>query len=209
MNKLQFKQAAGISDDFADRWYQHIVAAFNEFSITSPADKAMFIAQVGHESSGFSRIVESLNYTPVALTTTFGTHRITKYQADMLGRTPEHPANQEAIANLVYGGDWGKKNLGNQNNGDGWKYRGRGLIQITGLSNYKSCGLALNLDLIRSPELLQQSINAVRSAAWFYVSRGCLSHSSDINKVTRIINGGLNGLADRQQRLNRARAALL
>ncbi|MGQ0452203.1 glycoside hydrolase family 19 protein [Bacillus sp. SS-TM] len=117
------------------------------------------------------------NYAAENLVPTFGKHRITAQQAAALGRTATQPANQKAIANLVYGGEWGKKNLGNQVAGDGWKYRGRGLKQITGLSNYRSCGQALKLDLVTHPELLEQDDYAARSAAWFYVSRGCMLHS--------------------------------
>ncbi|WP_058913322.1 glycoside hydrolase family 19 protein [Entomohabitans teleogrylli] len=209
MDLKQFERAAGISAGLAARWFPHINAAMAEFGITSPTDQSMFIAQVGHESAGFSRLIESLNYTPEALVATFGRVRITQYQADMLGRVPGRPANQEAIANLVYGGEWGKKNLGNYNAGDGWRYRGRGLIQITGLTNYRSCSAALGKDFLLVPDLLAQDEDAARSACWFYVSRGCLLYGNDLNKVTRIINGAANGLEDRRQRLAVARKALL
>lgn len=203
MNQQQFQKAADISAGLAARWFQPVDAAMKEFGITSPADKAMFIAQVGHESGGFTAVVESLNYTPAALVATFG-KRITQQQADALGRTATHPARQDAIANLVY-----CNRLGNKAAGDGWKYRGRGLIQITGLDNYRTCGGALKLDLVISPELLEQELHAARSAAWFYTSKGCMAYGADISRVTRIINGGLNGIDDRKARYNRARAALL
>ncbi|MEL9930054.1 glycoside hydrolase family 19 protein, partial [Salmonella enterica] len=141
MNQQLFQKAAGISAGQAARWFPHIDAAMKEFGITAPADQAMFIAQVGHESMGFSAVVENFNYTPSALVATFG-KRITQQQADALGRTSGHAARQDAIANLVY-----SNRLGNKAPGDGWKYRGRGLIQITGLHNYRICGAALKLDL--------------------------------------------------------------
>lgn len=203
MKQSQFQTAAGISAELASRWFQPVDAAMSEFGITAPADQAMFIAQVGHESGGFTAVVENLNYTPSALVATFG-KRITQQQADALGRTTDHPARQDAIANLVY-----SNRLGNKAAGDGWKYRGRGLIQITGLDNYRTCGAALKLDLVTSPEQLEQELQAARSAAWFYTSRGCMAYGADINRVTRIINGGLNGLDDRKARYNKARAALL
>lgn len=202
MNRSQFEQAAGISAGLAARWFQPITDAMNEFGITEPQDKAMFIAQVGHESAGFSALVESFNYTPAALLTTFG-RRVTNYQASMLGRANGKPARQEAIANLVY-----NNRLGNKAAGDGWKYRGRGLIQITGLNNYRDCGNGLKLDLVTSPELLEKDINAARSAAWFYVSKGCLKYTDDLVRITQIINGGQNGLDDRRVRYAKAKAVI-
>lgn len=209
MNQTQFQKAAGISDGLAVRWFHYIDAAMKEFGITAPLDQAMFIAQMGHESGGFTRLVENLNYAAENLVPTFGRHRITPQQAAALGRTAIQPANQKAIANPVYGGEWGKKNLGNQTAGDGWKYRGRGLKQITGLSNYHSCGQALKLDLVSYPELLERDEFAARSAAWFYVSHGCLLHSGDVERVTLLINGGRNGLEQRRALFNLAKSVLV
>lgn len=180
-----------------------------EFGITAPLDQAMFIAQMGHESGGFTRLVENLNYAAESLVPTFGKHRITAQQAAALGRTATQSANQRAIANLVYGGEWGERNLGNQVAGDGWNYRGRGLKQITGLSNYRKCGLALKRDLVTQPELLEQDENAARSAAWFFATSGCLVYSGDVERITIIINGGKNGLDDRRRRFNMAKAVLV
>ena len=198
----QFQKAADISAGLAARWFPHIDAAMKEFGITAATDKAMFIAQVGHESGSFKQTVESLNYTPQALLSTFG-KRVTSQQANDLGRTSAHPANQPAIANLVYGG-----RMGNKDSGDGWKYRGRGLIQITGQDNYRACGAGLRLDLVSNPELLESDQHAARSAAWFYVANGCLKYSGDIEKITRIINGGTNGLDDRKDRYSKALSVL-
>ncbi|NNS63408.1 glycoside hydrolase family 19 protein [Escherichia coli] len=202
MNQSQFQQAAVISAGLAARWFQPITDAMKEFGITEPKDKAMFIAQVGHESAGFSALVENFNYTPAALLTTFG-RRVTNYQASMLGRANGKPASQEAIANLVY-----SNRLGNKAAGDGWKYRGRGLIQITGLTNYRDCGNGLKLDLVTNPELLEKDINAARSAAWFYVSKGCLKYTDDLVRITQIINGGQNGINDRRVRYAKAKAVI-
>ncbi|HBR0026381.1 glycoside hydrolase family 19 protein [Klebsiella aerogenes] len=209
MDQSKFQLAAGISAGLTARWFPHITAAMKEFGITSPLDQAMFIAQMGHESGGFTRLVENLNYAAESLVPTFGKHRITAQQAAALGRTAIQSANQRAIANLVYGGEWGKKNLGNQVAGDGWKYRGRGLKQITGVSNYRKCGLALKLDLVTQPELLEQDENAARSAAWFFATSGCLVYSGDVERITIIINGGKNGLDDRRRRFNLAKAVLV
>ena len=89
------------------------------------------------------------------------------------------------------------------------KYRGRGLKQVTGLSNYRSCGQALKLDLVTQPELLERDDYAARSAAWFYVSHGCLLHSGDVERVTLLINGGRNGLDKRRALFNQAKSVLV
>lgn len=209
MNQQQFQLAAGISVGLAARWFPHIDTAMKEFGITAPLDQSMFIAQMGHESGGYENLVESLNYAADRLVPVFGKHRITAQQAAALGRTATQSANQKAIANLVYGGEWGKKNLGNQVAGDGWKYRGRGLKQITGLSNYSKCGLALKLDLVTQPELLEQDENAAHSAAWFFSSKGCMKYTGDLVRVTQIINGGQNGIDDRRRRFNLAKSVLV
>lgn len=104
----------------------------------------------------------------------------------------------------------GRADLGNTQQGDGFKFRGRGLIQITGRANYAECGEALGLDLISQPELLEQPEWAAKSAAWFWSTRGLntLADAGDFERITRRINGGLNGLADRLALWEKARAVL-
>lgn len=203
MNKSQLQKAANLSAALASRWFQPLKAAMKEFGIESADDQAMFIAQVGHESGGFTRIVENLNYSADGLKATFG-----KYfpgdTAQLYGRTADHPANQKAIANIVYA-----HRMGNIEENDGWNYRGRGLIQITGHDNYRDCGAGLGADLILSPQLLEQDEYAARSAAWFFASKGCLKRSGDIKAVTKIINGGTNGLDDRKARYEKAKSVLV
>ncbi|WP_433739810.1 glycoside hydrolase family 19 protein [Pseudomonas putida] len=104
----------------------------------------------------------------------------------------------------------GRKDLGNTIAGDGFKYRGRGLIQITGRANYAACGEALGLDLVNQPELLEQPQYACLSAAWFWATKGLnsLADAGDFEKITRRINGGLNGQADRLKILEKATEVL-
>jgi putative chitinase len=202
MTEDQFRLSANISVELAARWYQYLMKTFNEFAIIGSAEKAMFIAQVSHESSGFTRTVENFNYSSAGLTATFQT-RITAGQAKMLGRRDNEkilPLNRQmAVANLVY-----SNRMGNKRADDGWRYRGRGLIQLTGLDNYRACGAGLNLDLLGEPELLEMDLHAMRSAGWYWISSGCCRCSNDLVRVTKLINGGRNGLADRKSRYDRA-----
>lgn len=208
MDINQFKLAAGVSQELATRWHQHITAAMQEFGITKPEDQAMFIAQVGHESGGFTRLQENFNYSVAGLANFVRAGRITQDQANALGRKTYEKAlpleRQRAIANLVY-----SKRMGNNGPGDGWNYRGRGLIQITSLNNYRDCGNGLKVDLVAQPELLAQDEYAARSAAWFFATKGCMKYTGGLVRVTQIINGGQNGIDDRRARYITASKVLL
>lgn len=200
-------KAAGLAGALAERWDQPLATAMQGASINTPRRMSHFIAQVGHESGGFARVVENLNYKVEALLSLFGRHRISEADARKYGRIDgKQAANQEAIANCIYGGAWGGKNLGNTQPGDGWKFRGRSLIQVTGRSNYEACGKALGLDLINHPELLERPENAARAAAWFWSSKGLnkLADNDNIKAITAVINGGDNGLTDRIKRYDTA-----
>lgn len=208
MNQSQFQLAATVSAELAARWFQPVSVAMKEFGITNPVDQAMFIAQTGHESAGFTLLVENFNYGVAGLSNFIRAGRITQDQANALGRRPDERVlpveRQRAIANLVY-----SKRMGNNAPGDGWLYRGRGLIQITGLNNYRECGNGLKVDLVKQPELLAQDVYAARSAAWFFATKGCLKYPGDVVQVTKVINGGTNGLEDRRARFTKAKTILV
>lgn len=182
-------------------WLPSIQAALDRFGIEDVKETAMFLAQTGHESTSFARLVENLNYSATALLANFHTHFAGPADADKYARRPEK------IANRVYSNRMGN---GDEASGDGWKFRGRGLIQITGRWNYRACGNALGLDLEGQPEKLLIPRYAALSAGWFWSVNGCAgpARRSDVPVVTRIINGGLNGLGDRMKRFTDALEAL-
>lgn len=194
MTLQQFLDATGASVS----WYKPISAAMQRFHIDTPLRQAHFLAQAGHESGGFRLLVENLNYSTKGLLATWP-KRFNAELAERLARNPE------AIANYVYAG-----RLGNEQPGDGWRYRGRGLFQLTGRANYRAAGLALALPLEEIPERAEQPGVAALAAAWFWSYRvpAALADNDELVAITRAINGGTLGLADRRARLERAKAAL-
>lgn len=198
-----------------DAWFEWMWQTLPEYQIVTALRVAQWIAQVGHESGDFKSTSENLNYRTTALTAVFGS-RISAADAARFGRDDAlgQKANQEAIANCVYGGAWGLKNLGNSQPGDGWRFRGRGLIQVTGRSNYTAASKALYGDeqvLLNEPEILSEPDGAIRSACWFWNSRNLNAHADreDIVTVTRLINGGNKGLDDRRARYTLAKRVLV
>ena len=183
--------------------------AMLRYQIVGAKRIAAFIAQVGHESGHLARLVENLNYSADGLANTWpsrngapdGKGEYVKVQVS--GKVRNKPntlalsvdRKPEQIANIAYG-----NRMGNTTPGDGWKYRGRGLIQITGKNNYRACGEALGLELIAQPELLEKSQHACMSAAWFWATNGLstLADAGEFDAITQRINGGQNGAADRQ-----------
>ncbi|WP_374537198.1 glycoside hydrolase family 19 protein [Chitinimonas taiwanensis] len=185
-------------------------AAMSEFGITTPPRQAAFVAQVLHESAELGRLEENLNYSAQGLADTWpGRYAV---NAKAKPRVPNPLALQiqrdrVAIANHTYALRLGN---GDVASGDGWRYRGRGLIQLTGRLNYGNAGAALGLDLTGNPDHLLQPVPACRSAAWFWREAGCnaLADKGDFEGITRRINGGLIGLDDRKRLWARAKAAL-
>lgn len=161
---------------------------------------AAFLAQTAHESAQFNILQENLNYGARGLLVTFGKY-FTQEQAADYERQPAR------IGNRVYANRMGN---GDELSGDGFKYRGRGILQVTGKNNYRACSLALFSDeniLLKNPELLLEKPNALNSALWFWNSNN-LKSVTDFETLTRRINGGVNGLADRQKYYSRALSIL-
>ena len=183
--------------------------AMNRYQIVGQKRIAAFIAQIGHESGQLTRLVENLNYSADGLANTWPNRYAESdgkggYVKVLVKDRKRNKPNAlglsltgkpEQIANNVYAG-----RMGNTAPADGWKYRGRGLIQLTGKTNYRLCGEALGLDLFTQPELLEKPQHACMAAAWFWGSNGLnsLADKGDTETITRRVNGGLTGLADRQ-----------
>ena len=153
---------------------------------------AAFIAQTAHESGGFNFVKENLNYSADGLKKIF-----TKYFRDVDAN--DYHRQPEKIANRVYAGRMGN---GPTASGEGWKFRGRGLKQLTGKYNYDKCGSYLGLDLVANPDMLLEPLAAARSAGWFWKTNGLAAFADveDIKGMTKKINGGFIGLEDREKR---------
>jgi putative chitinase len=190
------------------QWTSALNTAMDRFEINTTRRAAAFLAQVAHESGEFQRLVENLNYSAARLCAVWPNRFATPDVAKPYERNPE------ALANFVYA-----KRLGNGDtaSGDGWRFRGRGLIQLTGRGNYRSCGVALMLPLEAEPERLETPDGAALAAAQFWQSRG-LNHladdenddndDADFVSITKIINGGTAGLTSRRTYWARAKTAL-
>ena len=176
-------------------------AACEEFDITTETRQAAFLAQIAHESAGFSRLAENLNYSADGLLATFPKYFPSPATAADYARQPER------IANRVYANRMGN---GDEASGDGWRYRGMGLIQTTGRTNQIACATALHVPAEEIGAYLQTPIGAARSAAFFWSSHGLseLADAGEFEKIVRKINGGITGLADRLAYWERAKVAL-
>ena len=192
--------AMGVHPETAGLFTPHLFDAATKWEV-SVAALPMFLAQTAHESMLFERMVESLNYTKAAQIRRTWPKRFANNSAAVA-----FVSKPERLANFVYADRIGN---GDAASGDGWKYRGRGLIQITGKDNYRDAGEALGLPLLEEPELLEDLVHAADAAGWFWKSHGLNRFASNINDCTRAINGGLNGLPDRMRLYNRASAAAL
>lgn len=200
-------EALGVRHALAVQWLPHISQAARRYQIdASPRRIAAWLATIAHESARLTSVVENLNYSAQGLAQTWPSR-----YADMTGQ-PNALAQSIArkpatIASLTYANRMGN---GPSETGDGWIYRGRGLIQITGRDNYDRIGDALGLDLILNPERLEEPYYAALSAAEWWSRNGCnqLADTGDLAAVTRVVNGGLTGLDDRLKLYSAALAYL-
>ena len=180
-----------------------------KFGIITVNQKSHFLGQI-YVESGFKPIRESLNYSVEGLLKTFSRARISEADARKFGRANGQAANQSALANILYGGTFGAKNLGNTQPGDGWKFIGRGLKQLTGRANYTDYSKAAygDLRILEDTSLLEKFPDAALSAGWFWSTRGlnAPAEANNYEAVTRKINGGLNGFNERVAATKKAAA---
>jgi putative chitinase len=215
--KVEHIVAAGVKRATAEKWVEAVAAACQEFNINTPQRIAGFLSQCAHESGGFERLQENLNYSADGMAGIWprrfavigpdkkpvkkdGKNIPNKF-ALALHRKPE------MIANVVYSGRMGN---GPTESGEGWLYRGRGLKQLTGKDNHRACSAGLGVDLVSNPDMLLEPVYAARSAAWFWATNKCnnFADAGDIEGLTKKINGGLIGIDDRKKRYASAVSSL-
>lgn len=189
----------------ASQWLFPLHEAMASFGILdTPSRAGMFLAQAIHESAELSRVVENLGYNAKGLQRVFPRYFPFPQDAEAYAGKPER------IANRVYANRMGN---GDEASGDGWRFRGRGLGQLTGRSGYQLCSRALfgkDSVLLEQPELLEQPDLAAKSFAWYWANKGLngVADAGDFERVSRIINGGINGLSERIRYWERAKVAL-
>jgi putative chitinase len=181
------------------KWLAPLEETFAKYDISTPERQAAFIGQCAHESGNFKTLQENLNYSAEGLMKTWPSRFPTKEVADQYARQPAK------IAGKVYNG-----RLGNTSEEEASRYLGRGLIQLTGKENYVNCGLGLGVDLVGNPDWLLDPKYAALSAGWFWNKKGLnsLADASDIETMTKRINGGLIGLDDRKAKIAKALSVL-
>ena len=175
---------------YAEHWYEALEPLLPDYEINTPERIAAFVAQCAHESGGFKFIKENLNYKAASLRTVFGKYFPNDDLANAYAKKPE------MIANRVYASRMGN---GDEHSGDGYRYCGRGLIQLTGRSNYENFAASLEISPEEAADYLGTFEGAAQSACWFWESNNLnsVADAGDIKKMTKIINGGYIGLEDR------------
>jgi putative chitinase len=184
-----------------DEWYDALVDILPKYDITTEARVAGFIAQCAHESGNFMTLEENLNYREETLLKVFG-----RYFGPGKRNAAEYAKNPEKIANYVYMDEFRSSKMGNVKEGDGWKFRGRGLKQLTGRENYTNFGKSVNMTAEQAADYVATEKGAIESACWFWNAKklNAVADTGDVVKMTKIINGGDIGLADRQSRYKKA-----
>lgn len=200
MTPEELSAATGCGPRTAARYAGPITKACLQYAINTPKRLAAFVAQIAHESGNFSITEENLNYSAAGL-------RLIWPNRFSAAEAAEYAHKPEQIGDRAYGGRMGN---GPEGTGDGFRYRGRGLLQLTGKDDYRDCGAALCLDLLEHPEILNEPEAAALAAAWEW-SRSNLNPLADkmqFEAITLRINGGLNGQAARARLYERSLQAL-
>jgi len=196
------------SNKKVDDWYEALVAVMPKYGITTKRRVAHFISQCAHESGDFRIMEENLNYSAKALNAVFGRY----FGAAPKRNADEYARNQEKIANYVYMDEFRSKGgqMGNTKPGDGFRFRGRGLKQLTGRNNYTAFGKSIGMTAEEAAEYVATPKGAVESACWFWDTNklNTIADTDDVVKMTKRINGGDIGLADRQKRYTEAMKVL-
>lgn len=182
---------------YLDHWYNALSQCLPDYDINTPQRIASFLAQCAHESGGFRAIKENLNYKAESLVKVFPKYFKSLAEANKYAKQPEK------IANKIYGSRMGN---GDEASGDGYRYCGRGLIQLTGKSNYQNFADSLEMAVEDVPEYLATFEGAVQSACWFWEANNLnqWADKGDILTMTKRINGGTIGLDDRIKHYNHA-----
>ena len=203
---LTYEQLLAINDnknpDMCKYYIDSLNKVLSDYKIDNKIRLAHFLAQIIHESGNLKYKSENLNYSAKTLLSTFGKYFKNEEIANQYARNPEK------IANRVYANRMGNRD---EASGDGWKYRGRGLIQLTGADNYRLCSNALNINLIDDPDLIISNPDiSVKVACWFwnYKNLNELCDKDDVISITKKINGGLNGIESRKLLLIKAKNVL-
>jgi len=183
------------------QYVEPLIKVFKTYEINTPLRQAHFLAQVGHESGGFNFTKENLNYSADALLKVFPKY----FNPDSAA---SHARNPKMIANRVYANRMGNGDVASN---DGFNYRGRGLIQLTGKTNYTAFSKSVGLDLTKVVPYLETPEGAAMSAGWFWDTNklNAKADTDNIQSVTKTINGGTNGIDDRMAILARAKVALI
>lgn len=199
LTKEQLKQLLP-KNPYIDQWHHALEQLLPEYGIDTPQRIAAFIAQCSHESGGFVFLKENLNYKAPTLRKLFAKY----FPTDALAEEyVSKPNKQEAIANRIYANRMGN---GDEASGDGFRYCGRGLIQLTGKENYSWFAASLEIPVTEASEYLQTFEGAAQSACWFWETNNLnqWADKGDILTLTKRINGGTIGLDDRINHYNHA-----